>query len=191
MIKGTAISRPRALSRYHAEHPYVFSVQGQKYRVDYLPAESDTGMFGGNSNWRGPIWMPVNVPLIRALMQYYLYYGDNFRIECPTGSGNRMNLFEVAREIANRLTRIFLRDETGRRPVFGGAEKFQTDPYWRDNLLFYEYFHSVNGAGIGASRQTGWTGLVAPLIEIFGRLSTPGPLSKPDAPPPSSAIELA
>jgi hypothetical protein len=162
----------RALSRYHAEHPYVFNVGGQEYRVNYLPAESDTGMFGGNSNWRGPIWMPVNVLLIRALMQYYLYYGDNFRVECPTGSGNRMNLFEVAREIANRLTRIFLRDENGRRPVFGGAEKFQTDPYWRDHLLFYEYFHGDNGAGIGASHQTGWTGLVAPLIEIFGRLDS-------------------
>ena len=160
----------RALSRYHAEHPYVFSVQGQEYRVNYLPAESDTGMFGGNSNWRGPIWMPVNALLIRALLQYYLYYGDNFKIECPTGSGNLMNLFEVAREIANRLTRIFLRDEAGRRPVFGGAEKFQNDPYWRDNLLFYEYFHGDNGAGIGASHQTGWTGLVAPLIEIFGHL---------------------
>jgi len=160
----------RALSRHHAEHPYVFSVQGHEFRVDYLPAESDTGMFGGNSNWRGPIWMPVNVLLIRALLQYYVYYGDNFRIECPTGSGNSMNLFEVAREIANRLTRIFLRDEAGRRPVFGGAEKFQSDPHWRDHLLFYEYFHGDNGAGIGASHQTGWTGLVAPLIEIFGRL---------------------
>jgi len=156
----------RALSRYHAEHPYVFNVAGQEYRVNYLPAESDTGMFGGNSNWRGPIWMPVNVLLIRALMQYYLYYGDNFRIECPTGSGNSMNLFEVAREIANLLTRIFLRDEAGRRPVFGGAGKFQNDPYWRDNLLFYEYFHGDNGAGIGASHQTGWTG----LVEIFGKL---------------------
>jgi Glycosyl hydrolase family 63 C-terminal domain len=160
----------RALSRYHAEHPYVFNVGGQEYRVNYLPAESDTGMFGGNSNWRGPIWMPVNVLLIRALMQYYLYYGDNFRIECPTGSGNAMNLFEVAREIANRLAGIFLRDQNGRRPVFGGAEKFQSDPHWRDNLLFYEYFHGDNGAGIGASHQTGWTGLVAPLIEIFGHL---------------------
>jgi hypothetical protein len=160
----------RALSRHHAEHPYVFRVDGQEYRVDYLPAESDTGMFGGNSNWRGPIWMPVNVLLVRALLQYYLYYGDNFRIDCPTGSGNSMNLFEVAREIANRLTRIFLRDESGRRPVFGGTEKFQTDPLWRDNLLFYEYFHGDNGAGIGASHQTGWTGLVASLIEIFGHL---------------------
>ncbi len=160
----------RALSRHHAEHPYTFCVQGQEYRVGYLPAESDTGMFGGNSNWRGPIWMPVNALLIRALLQYYLYYGDNFRIECPTRSGNTMNLFEVAREIANRLIRIFLRDRTGRRPVFGGAEKFQLDPYWRDNVLFYEYFHGDNGAGIGASHQTGWTGLVAPLIEIFGHL---------------------
>jgi hypothetical protein len=160
----------RALSRYHADHPYSFWAQGQEYKVGYLPAESDTGMFGGNSNWRGPIWMPVNVLLIRALLQYYLYYGDNFRIECPTGSGNSMNLFEVAREIANRLTRIFLRDQAGRRPVFGGAENFQADPYWRDHLLFYEYFHGDNGAGIGASHQTGWTGLVAPLIEIFGRL---------------------
>jgi hypothetical protein len=160
----------RALSRYHADHPYVFSVEGQEYRVNYLPAESDTGMFGGNSNWRGPIWMPVNVLLIRALLQYYLYYGDNFKIECPTGSGNSMNLFEVAHEIAGRLTRIFLRDPAGRRPVFGGAEKFQSDPHWRDCLLFYEYFHGDNGAGIGASHQTGWTGLVAPLIEIFGHL---------------------
>jgi hypothetical protein len=160
----------RSLSRYHAEHPYVFSVQGQEYRVSYLPAESDTGMFGGNSNWRGPIWMPVNALIIRALLHYFSYYGDNFKIECPTGSSNLMNLFEVAREITNRLTRIFLRDESGRRPVFGGAEKFQRDPHWRDNLLFYEYFHGDNGAGIGASHQTGWTGVVAGLIDIFGKL---------------------
>jgi len=160
----------RSLSRYHAEHPYVFSVQGQEYRVSYLPAESDSGMFGGNSNWRGPIWMPVNALIIRALLHYYAYYGDNFKIECPTGSGNLMNLFEVAREIANRLTRIFLRDETGRRPVFGGAEKFQHDPHWRDNLLFYEYFHGDNGAGIGASHQTGWSGVVATLIDFFGKV---------------------
>jgi hypothetical protein len=160
----------RSLSRYHAKHPYVFSVQGQEYRVSYLPAESDTGMFGGNSNWRGPIWMPVNGLIIRALMHYYAYYGDNFRIECPTGSGNLMNLYEVAKEIADRLTRIFLRDETGRRPVFGGAEKFQKDRHWRDHLLFYEYFHGDDGAGIGASHQTGWTGVVALLIEIFSKL---------------------
>jgi hypothetical protein len=160
----------RSLSRYHAEHPYVFNAGGQEYRVGYLPAESDSGMFGGNSNWRGPIWMPVNGLIIRALMHYFAYYGDNFKIECPTGSGKLMNLFEVAREIANRLTRIFLRDETGRRPVFGGAEKFQKDPHWRDSLLFYEYFHGDNGAGIGASHQTGWTGIVALLIEIVGKL---------------------
>src|SRR3954449_1093286 len=126
----------RALSRYHADHPYVFSAGGQEYRVAYLPAESDTGMFGGNSNWRGPIWMPVNALIIRALLHYYAYYGDGFRIECPTGSGNLMNLFEVAREITTRLSRIFLCDEHGQRPVFGGTEKFQQDPHWRDHLLF-------------------------------------------------------
>ena len=160
----------RALSRYHADHPYVVNVAGQEYRVNYLPAESDTGMFGGNSNWRGPVWMPVNALLIRALLSFYLYYGDNFKIECPTGSGNRMNLFEVAREIANRLTGIFLRDKSGRRPVYGGTEKFQTDPHWKDYILFYEYFHGDNGAGLGASHQTGWTGVVAKLIELFGQL---------------------
>ena len=160
----------RALSRHHADHPYVFSVHGKDYRVDYLPAESDTGMFGGNSNWRGPIWMPVNVLIMRGLMHYYLYHGNNFKIECPTGSGRVMNLFEVAREIASRLTRIFLRDENGHRPVFGGTEKLQNDPEWRDHLLFYEYFHGDNGAGLGASHQTGWTGCVASLIDLFGKL---------------------
>ena len=158
----------RALSRYHAEHPYVFHVDGAEYRVDYLPAESNTGMFGGNSNWRGPIWMPVNGLIIRALLQFYLYYGDNFKVECPTGSGKLMNLFEVAREIATRLTRIFVRDQHGRRPVYGGTGKFQTDPNWRDYILFYEYFHGDNGAGLGASHQTGWTGAVARLIQFFG-----------------------
>jgi len=160
----------RALSRYHRDHPYVVQAEGQEYRVNYLPAESDTGMFGGNSNWRGPIWMPVNALLIRGLLSFYLYYGDSFKIECPTGSGKLMNLFQVAREIANRLTRIFLRDESGRRPVYGGTEKFQTDPNWKDHMLFYEYFHGDNGAGLGASHQTGWTGLVAKLIQVFGRL---------------------
>ena len=160
----------RALSRFHEEHPYVVNVEGQEYRVHYLPAESDTGMFGGNSNWRGPIWMPVNALLIRALLSFYGYHGDSFKIECPTGSGKLMNLFEIAREIANRLERIFLRDESGRRPVHGGAEKFQTDPQWKDYVLFYEYFHGDNGAGLGASHQTGWTGVVAKLIELFGRL---------------------
>jgi hypothetical protein len=160
----------RALSRYHADHPFVFNVGGQEYRVNYLPAESDTGMFGGNSNWRGPIWMPVNVLLIRALLQFYAFHGDNFKIECPTGSGRQMNLFEVAREIASRLARIFLRDQAGRRPVYGGTEKFQTDPNWKDYILFYEYFHGDNGAGLGASHQTGWTGVIAKLIDLFGRL---------------------
>jgi hypothetical protein len=160
----------RALSRYHTEHPFVVSVHEAEYRVAYLPAESDTGMFGGNSNWRGPIWMPVNALLIRALLQYYLYYGNDFKVECPTGSGKWMNLFEVSREIADRLTRIFLRDESGHRPVYGGSEKFQKDPHWRDHLLFYEYFHGDNGAGIGASHQTGWSGLVAKFIQIYGAL---------------------
>ena len=160
----------RALSRYHADHPYVVKVEDQEYRVNYLPAESDTGMFGGNSNWRGPIWMPVNVLLIRALLSFYLYYGDNFKIECPTGSGKLMNLFEVAQELAARLERIFLRNESERRPVYGDTEKFQTDPHWKDFILFFEYFHGDNGAGLGATHQTGWTGLVAKLIDLFGRL---------------------
>ncbi len=160
----------RALSRFHEKQPYVFYAGGQEYRVDYLPAESNTGMFGGNSNWRGPIWMPVNVMLIRALLNFYLYYGDNFKIECPTGSGKMMNLFEVAKEISDRLTRIFLRNEQSKRPVYGGTEKFQNDPHWRDLILFYEYFHADNGAGLGASHQTGWTGVVAKLIQLFGIL---------------------
>ncbi len=160
----------RSLSKFHEQHPYVFHAGGQEYRVDYLPAESNTGMFGGNSNWRGPVWMPVNAMLIRALLNFYLYYGDNFKIECPTGSGKMMNLFEVAKEISDRLTRIFLRDEHGRRAVYGGTEKFQTDPHWRDHILFYEYFHGDNGAGLGASHQTGWTGVVAKLIQLFGLL---------------------
>jgi len=160
----------RSLSKFHEQHPYVFNVGGQEYRVDYLPAESNTGMFGGNSNWRGPIWMPVNALIIRALLNFYLYYGDNFKIECPTGSGKMMNLFEVSKEISDRLTRIFTRDEHGRRPVFGGTEKFQNDPHWRDHILFYEYFHGDNGAGLGASHQTGWTGLVAKTIQLYGLL---------------------
>jgi hypothetical protein len=160
----------RALSKYHLKHPYVFYVDGKEYKVEYLPAESNTGMFGGNSNWRGPIWMPMNVLIIRALLQYYLYYGDNFKIECPTGSGKMMNLFEVSKEIVNRLTKIFLRDEHGKRPVYGGTDKFQTDPHWRDYILFYEYFHGDNGAGLGASHQTGWTGLIGKLIQLYGYL---------------------
>jgi len=160
----------RSISKFHERHPYVFRVDGQEYRVDYLPAESNTGMFGGNSNWRGPVWLPVNAVLIRALLQFYLYYGDTFKIECPTGSGNMMNLFEVSKEISDRLARIFLRDERGRRPVYGGTETFQSDPHWRDLLLFYEYFHGDNGAGLGASHQTGWTGVVAKTIQLYGLL---------------------
>jgi len=160
----------RSLSKFHERNPYLFHVGGQEYRVDYLPAESNTGMFGGNSNWRGPIWMPVNVMILRALLNFYLYYGDNFKIECPTGSGKLMNLFEVSKEIADRLSRIFLRDERGRRPVYGGTETFQSDPHWRDHILFYEYFHGDNGAGLGASHQTGWTGDVAKLIQLYGLL---------------------
>ena len=160
----------RSISKYHEQHPYSFTVNEQEYRVDYLPAESNTGMFGGNSNWRGPVWMPVNAVIIRSLMSYYLYYGDTFKIECPTGSGTMMNLFEVSQEISNRLTGTFLRDENGRRPVYGGTEKFQTDPHWKDHILFYEYFHGDNGAGLGASHQTGWTGLVAKFIHLHGSM---------------------
>jgi hypothetical protein len=160
----------RSLSKFHEEHPYVLHVKGQEYRVDYLPAESNTGMFGGNSNWRGPVWMPVNVMIIRALLNFYVYYGDDFKVECPTGSGRMLNLFEVAKEISDRLAGIFLRDARGRRPVYGGTDKFQTDPHWRDHILFYEYFHGDNGAGLGASHQTGWTGSVAKLIQLFGMI---------------------
>jgi hypothetical protein len=157
----------RSLSRYHADHPYVRYVGGREYHVTYLPAESDTGMFGGNSNWRGPIWMPVNGLIVRALLQYYLYYGNDFTVECPTGSGRRMNLYEVAEEISRRLANIFLKAGDGRRPVYGGTQKFQEDPHWRDLVLFYEYYHGDNGAGLGASHQTGWTGIVARLMHLF------------------------
>jgi hypothetical protein len=157
----------RSLSRYHAEHPYVITVGGQEFRVAYVPAESDTGMFGGNSNWRGPIWMPVNALIIRALLQYYIYYGNDFTVECPTGSGRQMNLYQVAEEIARRLASMFLKDQDGRRPVYGGTRKFQEDLHWRDLILFYEYFHSDNGAGLGASHQTGWTGVIARTMHLF------------------------
>jgi hypothetical protein len=157
----------RSISRYHAEHPYTYWVGSTPYTVHYLPAESDTGMFGGNSNWRGPIWMPINLLIIRALLQYYGYYGEDFKIECPTGSGRHMTLFEVAKELSGRLIKIFLRDETGRRPVYGGMDKFQHDPRWRDLVLFHEYFHGDNGAGLGASHQTGWTGTISLLMRYF------------------------
>jgi hypothetical protein len=157
----------RSLSRVYLEHPYTFDMEGQRLQVGYRPAESDSGMFGGNSNWRGPIWMPVNFLLLRALGSHYLYYGDHFKVACPTGSNNMMNLSEVTEEIVRRICSIFLRDASQRRPVYGNTAKFQDDPHWRDHLLFYEYFHGDNGAGIGASHQTGWTGLVARLLQLF------------------------
>jgi hypothetical protein len=157
----------RSLSAQHRANPYRFSASGQTYEVRYLPAESDSGMFGGNSNWRGPIWLPINALIIRALLTYYVYYGDQLQVECPTGSGRRMNLYHVAQEITRRLAKIFTPDQDGHRPVHGGARKFLEDPHWRDHLLFYEYFQGDNGAGIGASHQTGWTGLIAPLLAWF------------------------
>jgi len=162
----------RALSRYHAEHPYVFHAGDQEYRVSYLPAESDSGMFGGNSNWRGPIWMPVNALIIRALMQYYMYYGNGFIVDCPTGSGRKMTLYQVAEELGRRLASIFLLNKDGRRPVYGGTKKFQEDPHWRDCILFYEYFHGDDGAGLGASHQTGWSGLIAAVIHLFATMTS-------------------
>jgi glycogen debranching enzyme len=151
----------RALSRYHKDHPYSFTVAGNVYRVGYEPAESSTGLFGGNSNWRGPIWLPVNQLLVQSLRKMYAFYGDQFLVECPTGSGTKMNLWQVADEIVRRLSNIFLRNGAGRRPVYGLSKIHQEDPHWRDLILFYEYFHGDNGAGIGASHQTGWTGLIA------------------------------
>jgi len=161
----------RSVSRYHLDHPFSLRVGQKEYRVQYLPAESNTGMFGGNSNWRGPVWMPVNALLIRGLLNLHQFYGDSFKIECPTGSGNMLTLFEVAKEISRRLASIFLRDTSGRRPVYGGSKKFQQDPYWKDCILFYEYFHGDNGAGLGAGHQTGWTGVIARSLDLFARLS--------------------
>lgn len=161
----------RSISKYHLDHPFVFNLGGQEYKVEYLPAESNTGMFGGNSNWRGPVWMPVNALLIRGLLNLYQFYGDDFKVECPTGSGKYMTLFEVAKELAHRLSSIFLRDANGKRPVYGGTKKFQEDPYWKDYILFHEYFHGENGAGLGASHQTGWTGIIARSLDMFARLN--------------------
>jgi hypothetical protein len=161
----------RALSRFHCDHPFTLHVDGTEHRVDYEPAESRSGLFGGNSNWRGPVWFPVNYLIIESLQKYHHFLGDTFKVEFPTGSGRRMTLWEVATELSRRLTRIFLRDEKGHRPVYGGADKFQNDPHWRDLILFYEYFHGDNGAGIGASHQTGWTGLVAKLLQQSGTAS--------------------
>jgi hypothetical protein len=158
----------RAVSQHHRDHPYVLTVDSREYRVDYEPAESSTGLFGGNSNWRGPIWFPINYLLIEALQKFDHFYGPSLQVECPTGSASRATLWEVATELSRRLTRIFLRGPDGRRPVHGGVAMFQTDPHWRDLVWFYEYFHGDNGAGIGASHQTGWTGLVAKLLQQSG-----------------------
>jgi hypothetical protein len=160
----------RSLSRYHLDHPYKLRVGNEDFVVQYLPAESNTGMFGGNSNWRGPVWMPVNMMIVRALLNLYAFFGDEFKVECPTRSGRYMTLFEVSKEIQRRLAATFLRDEKGQRPVYGGTKKFQEDPHWRDLILFYEYFHGDNGAGLGASHQTGWTGTIAVAMDLFGRI---------------------
>ncbi len=158
----------RSVSKFHARNPYVLTIDNQDYRVGYDPAESTSGLFGGNSNWRGPVWIPLNFLLIESLQRFHYYYGDDFKVECPTGSGRMMTLWEVAEELSRRLTSIFLRDPSGRRPVFGGNELFQHDPLWRDLIPFYEYFHGDNGAGLGASHQTGWTALVAKLLQQSG-----------------------
>jgi hypothetical protein len=158
----------RAVSQFHRDHPYALVIDGNEHRVDYEPAESSTGLFGGNSNWRGPIWFPINYLLIEALQKFDHFYGPSLQVECPTGSSQRSTLWDVAAELSRRLTRIFLRGPDGRRPVHGGVAKFQTDPHWRDLVWLYEYFHGDNGAGIGASHQTGWTGLVAKLLQQSG-----------------------
>jgi hypothetical protein len=160
----------RAVSLVHKDQPYIYRSGGQEHRVSYVPGESEDAMFGGNSNWRGPIWMPVNILILRALLQYYMYYGESFTIECPTGSGKQMNLYQVAKEIGRRLTCIFLKDEKGERPVHGTSRKFQEDPYWKDYPLFYEYFHGDTGRGVGASHQTGWTGVIAVVMNLFESL---------------------
>jgi hypothetical protein len=158
----------RSLSRFHQDHPYSLRLDGVEHRIDYQPAESTTGLFGGNSNWRGPVWFPVNYLMIESLQKFHFYFGEDFQVEFPTGSGRRMNLGEVAAELSRRLARLFVRDASGRRPVFGAQSKYQQDPHFRDHLMFYEYFHGDTGAGLGASHQTGWTSLVAKLIQQSG-----------------------
>jgi hypothetical protein len=162
----------RAISRFHKDHPYVFNVNGAEHRVDYEPAESSSGLFGGNSNWRGPVWMPVNFLIIEALQKFHHYFGDEFKVECPVGSGQMKTLWDAAMEISHRLIGTFLKDADGHRPVFGGNPIFRDNEGWRDNVLFYEYFHGDNGAGIGASHQTGWTGVVAKLLQQCGEYCT-------------------
>jgi hypothetical protein len=163
----------RSLSRYHAEHPFTVEIGGMDFAVAYEPGEAQSGMFGGNSNWRGPIWFPLNYLIIEALREYHSYYGEEFRVEFPTGSGELATLGEIADELSTRLIALFLRDEAGRRPFHGQRERLQTDPAWRDLLLFHEYFNGDTGEGLGASHQTGWTGLVATLIDELGRGTEP------------------
>jgi len=158
----------RSVSRYHGDHPYMFKVHGEEYSISYMPGESDTAAFDGNTNWRGPIWLPINLLIVRALLNFYLYYGDTLRVEFPTGSHNLMNLFEISNNIVHRLTALFLPDEEGKRPVYRGYPKFQNDPYWRGHLNFFEYFNADTGTGLGASHHTGGAGLLALLIKLFG-----------------------
>jgi hypothetical protein len=167
----------RSLSRYHADHPYTFSAGGQEYRVAYVPGDSDSGMFGGNSNWRGPIWMPMQLMLIRALVNQYAHLGNDFKVECPVGSGRQLNLLEVSQELARRLSRLFIRNAEGHRPAHGHHSRWN-DQHWRDHVLFYEYFHGDTGAGIGASHQTGWTGVIAFLIHGFAEVEAEKVLEK-------------
>jgi hypothetical protein len=162
----------RSVSRFHLDHPLVLHLAGEEYRLDYEPGESTNELFGGNSNWRGPVWMPVNHLILLSLRQYYNYYGDSFKIECPTGSGKQATLREVAHELGKRLVHLFLRDEHGNRPVFGSQPIFNNDPYWRDLIPFYEYFHGDTGRGCGASHQTGWTGLIAQILIDRGEIAS-------------------
>jgi len=155
----------RSVSKFHQDHPFVLELGGMRHSIGYEPGDSRTGLFGGNSNWRGPVWFPINFLLIEALERFYQYYGENFVIECPTDSGRRLNLKQIATELSRRLSALFLRDAHGRRPVFGNYQQPQTDPHWREHLLFHEYFHGDTGAGLGASHQTGWTSLVAQLLQ--------------------------
>jgi hypothetical protein len=177
----------------HRDHPFVFEAGGQEYSVSYTPGESNTWLFGGNSNWRGPIWFPINYLLVEALERYHHFYGDTLRVECPTGSGRMMNLSEVAREIASRLARIFLPDESGRRPCHGGDPKYAQDPHWRELVLFYEYFHGDTGRGVGASHQTGWTALAARCIEELARTrgATDAKTTAPARPMRRKAVALS
>jgi hypothetical protein len=157
------------MSRYHLDHPFILDAHGAHYELRYDPAESTSRMYGGNSNWRGPVWMPVNYLIVESLRRFYDYYGDEFKVECPTGSGKYLTLWEVAEELAGRLMRLCLRDEAGKRACLGNNPKLQTDPNFRDHLQFYEYFNGDNGQGLGANHQTGWTGLIANLISEHGR----------------------